>query len=142
VGSPSDLWSVDTCQSWVRAPSRSPVVSLSKKLYSHCLVLVGSRNGLKRDLHKHKNCLFHNRTKINWYKLIFHKIHLKKREIQETTEDLFSTIHSLVNKEKNRYILYKHKITLQHWPGPSDLYYYNQYITGKCVSKYFHLLSM
>jgi len=26
--------------------------SLSKKLYSHCLVLVGSRNGFKRDLHK------------------------------------------------------------------------------------------
>ena len=31
---------------------RPPVVSLSKKLYSHCLVLVGSRNGLERDLHK------------------------------------------------------------------------------------------
>ena len=45
-------WSVDTCQSWVRAPSKAPVVSLSKKLYSHCLVLVGSRNGLERDLHK------------------------------------------------------------------------------------------
>ena len=27
-------------------------VSLSKKLYSHCLVLVGSRNGFERDLHK------------------------------------------------------------------------------------------
>jgi len=26
--------------------------SLSKKLYSHCLVLVGSRNGYERDLHK------------------------------------------------------------------------------------------
>jgi len=25
---------------------------LSKKLYPHCLVLVGSRNRLKRDLHK------------------------------------------------------------------------------------------
>jgi len=25
--------------------------SLSKKLYNHCLVLVGSRNGLERDLH-------------------------------------------------------------------------------------------
>ena len=25
---------------------KAPVVSLSKKLYSHCLVLVGSRNGL------------------------------------------------------------------------------------------------
>jgi len=27
----------------------APVVSLSKKLYSYCLVLVGSRNGFNRD---------------------------------------------------------------------------------------------
>ena len=33
-------------------PHQSPVVSLSKKLYSDCLVLVGSRNGFERDLHK------------------------------------------------------------------------------------------
>ena len=52
LGSASDSWSVDTCQSWVRAPSKAPLVSLSKKLYSHCLVLVGSRNGFERDLHK------------------------------------------------------------------------------------------
>jgi len=44
-----------------RAPSNSPVVSLSMKLYSNCLVLVGSRNRFERDLH--------NQTKINWYKL-------------------------------------------------------------------------
>jgi len=25
---------------------------LSKKLYPHCLVMVGSKNGFKRDLHK------------------------------------------------------------------------------------------
>ena len=43
-GSVTDSWSVDTCQSWVRVPSKAPVVSLSKKLYSNCLVLVGSRN--------------------------------------------------------------------------------------------------
>ena len=35
--------------SWVRAPSKDPVVSLSKKLYHYCLVLVGSRNGFERD---------------------------------------------------------------------------------------------
>ena len=64
VGSASASWSVDTCQSWVRAPPKAPVVSLSKKLYSHCLVLIGSRNGFERDLHKQNNCLFHNRTKI------------------------------------------------------------------------------
>ena len=52
VDSVSDSWSVDTSQSWVRAPSKAPAVSLSKKLYSHCLVLVGSRNGFERDLHK------------------------------------------------------------------------------------------
>ena len=32
--------------------SKAPAVSLSKKLYSPCLVLVGSRNGFERDLHK------------------------------------------------------------------------------------------
>ena len=34
------------------AMSLTPVVALSKKLYPHCLVLVCSRNGFKRDLHK------------------------------------------------------------------------------------------
>jgi len=29
-------------------PSKAPVVSLSKKLYHHCLVLVGFRNGFQR----------------------------------------------------------------------------------------------
>ena len=33
------------------------------------LVLVGSRNGLDR-IYISKNCLFHNRTKINKYKLL------------------------------------------------------------------------
>jgi len=37
---------------------RPPVVSLSKKLYSKCLVLVGSRNGFERDLHMHKIVFF------------------------------------------------------------------------------------
>ena len=32
------------------APSKASVVSLSKKLYSNCLVPVGSRNGFERDL--------------------------------------------------------------------------------------------
>ena len=39
-------------------PSKAPVVSLSKKLYSHCLVLVGSRNGLERDLQNQKSACF------------------------------------------------------------------------------------
>jgi len=30
-------------------PIKDPVVSLSKKYYTHCLVLVGSRNGFERD---------------------------------------------------------------------------------------------
>ena len=42
----------------VRAPSKVPVVSLSKKRYSHCLVLVGSRNGFELDLHKQKIACF------------------------------------------------------------------------------------
>ena len=45
----------ESCTSWVRIPSKAPVVSLSKKCYPYCLVLVGSRNRLR----------FHNRTKIN-----------------------------------------------------------------------------
>ena len=43
-------------------------VSLSKKLYHNCLVLVGPKNGFERDLHK-QNCLFHNKvvwTKLTW----------------------------------------------------------------------------
>ena len=31
------------------SPIKGPVVSLSKKLYPYCLVLVGSRNGFERD---------------------------------------------------------------------------------------------
>jgi len=34
------------------------VVSLSKKLYFYCLVLVGSRNGFERDLHNQKIACF------------------------------------------------------------------------------------
>ena len=36
---------------------------LSKKLYSNCLVLVGSRNGFERDLHKQNNSCFTNELK-------------------------------------------------------------------------------
>jgi len=36
-------------RSWVRPPSKAPVVSLSKKLYPYCLVLVASRNGFQRE---------------------------------------------------------------------------------------------
>ena len=35
---------------WVRVTSKGPVVSLSKRLYSYCLELVGSRNGFERDI--------------------------------------------------------------------------------------------
>ena len=31
------------------SPIKAPVVSLSKKLYPYCLVLVGSRSGIERD---------------------------------------------------------------------------------------------
>ena len=54
MSSASDSLSVDACQSSVRAPSEAPAVSLSKKLYRHFLVLVGSTNALNRDLHKQK----------------------------------------------------------------------------------------
>ena len=37
------------CRCRVRAPSKVPVVSLSKKLNPYCVVLVGSRNGFERD---------------------------------------------------------------------------------------------
>ena len=51
VGSASDSWSVDTCQSWVQAPSKA-VVSFN------FLVLVGSRNEFERDLHKQNIACF------------------------------------------------------------------------------------
>jgi len=35
-------------------PSKAPIVSLSKKVYLHCLVLVGSRNGFECDKYKPK----------------------------------------------------------------------------------------
>ena len=41
---------------------KTPVVSLSETLKPHCSVLVGSRNRLE-------NCLFHNETNIDEYKL-------------------------------------------------------------------------
>ena len=31
------------------SPIKAPVVSLSKKLYPYCFVLVGTRNGFERD---------------------------------------------------------------------------------------------
>ena len=37
-------------RSWVWVASKALIVSLSKKLYPYCLVLVGSRNGLERDI--------------------------------------------------------------------------------------------
>jgi len=40
------------CRLWVHAPSKTPVVSLSKKLYPYCLVLVGTRKGFERDFTK------------------------------------------------------------------------------------------
>ena len=44
VVSTSDSLLVDTCQLWVQIPIKAPVVILSKKLYSDCLVLVGYRS--------------------------------------------------------------------------------------------------
>ena len=38
--------------------NKAPVVSLSLKLYHHCLALVGSRNGFERDLLKLKIACF------------------------------------------------------------------------------------
>ena len=36
-------------QSWIQTTSRAPVVSYSKILYPHCLVLYGSKNRCERD---------------------------------------------------------------------------------------------
>jgi len=54
-------------------PHQRPPLFPWARNYSHCLVLDGFRNGFERDLRKHKNCLFHNRTKINEYKLTVHE---------------------------------------------------------------------
>ena len=42
------VWLV-TWRSWVWAPTKAPVVFLSKKLSPYCLVLVGSRNRFERE---------------------------------------------------------------------------------------------
>ena len=42
------VWLV-MCRSWVRAPSKAPIVSFSKNLYPYCLVLVVSGNGFEHD---------------------------------------------------------------------------------------------
>ena len=51
----------DRCQS-VISPShiKGSVVSLSKKHYPHCSVLVCSRNGFEHDLHKQKLLVSHS----------------------------------------------------------------------------------
>ena len=43
---------------------KAPVVSLSKKLYSHCLVLVGSRNDLSWIYISQKNACFSIKLKL------------------------------------------------------------------------------
>ena len=40
------------------SPIKGPHCFLEQETYSHCLVLVGSRNGFKLDLHKHKIACF------------------------------------------------------------------------------------
>ena len=40
-------------------PVKAPVVSLSKNVYSHDVVLVDSRNGFGRYLHKQNNPISH-----------------------------------------------------------------------------------
>jgi len=54
------------------------VVSWNKKLYAHCVELVGSRNGLQCDLQSH-NCFFYNRAKLtNTIKLNYNET-IKRR---------------------------------------------------------------
>ena len=53
--------------SLVRAPSKAPVVSLSKKLYSYCLVLVGSRNQTKTCIHDERYTHY-----VVYVKLVFY----------------------------------------------------------------------
>jgi len=36
-------------QSWVKTQSKVPIISLSKILNPHCLVLVGDKNRFKRE---------------------------------------------------------------------------------------------
>ena len=55
-----DVWSVSH---EFKSSINAPIVSLSKKVYPYCLVLVGLRNGFKCDLH--------------WGKLLVYKYELK-----------------------------------------------------------------
>ena len=51
---------------------RLPLFPLGKTINPHYLVLVYSRNGFNRDLHK-QNCMFHNRIKVKHYKLYYER---------------------------------------------------------------------
>ena len=69
----SKYWRSAVVHQSVPTLSNAHVVSLCKKLYSLCLVLVGSVNGFLRYLLQ--KCLFHMKTKMNYYK---HKVERKK----------------------------------------------------------------
>ena len=99
------------CQSWVRAPLKAPVVSLSKKRYPHCLVLVGSRNGFTRDLH--------NRTKINKYELS-----TTFRRLPFSCNETFFTMSFICNYTAQLYILTKQTTRIYYcisWRGDNYL---------------------
>ena len=55
---------VDSCEAWVWTQSKAPVDTLNKKPYTHCTVLVGSRNRFKCvNISK----ISHNRSKLDKY---------------------------------------------------------------------------
>ena len=47
---PLKMATIKAYKKWFEPHQRPPVVSLSKKLYLYCLVLVGSRNGFEHDI--------------------------------------------------------------------------------------------
>ena len=65
VGSASDSWSVDTCQSWVRAPSKGPRCFLEQETLLSLLSTGWFQERIRAWFTEANNCLFHNRTKIN-----------------------------------------------------------------------------
>ena len=100
-------------RSWVWAPSKAPVVLLSKKLYPYCLVLVGYRIGIR--------AWFHNQTKINWgpcRRLL--NIVKTKNVVQKSLRTLFSADFTLFittvlsNNKKHANLIFHLKWFIKH----------------------------
>ena len=85
-------------RSLIRAPLKTAVVSLSKKLYPYCLVLVGSRNGFELDITielNHNVGLMEDWLKCQISPLVKYRQNQKPKQARSSIEPLM--IHLISN---------------------------------------------